>query len=343
MKKLVCMAAIAMVLTVFNGCTKEEMKTSPSEVIAKTGKADVYLENGYLAFKNMSAVDSIMNVLSKMNRKEKDVWERKIGLKSARSEFNKLFDEYEKLTSKDEFLKFKAKYKDQLSFNEMDETDCSINYPYKDSFFASVMNSSGILKVGMSLFKFTRETQITILDGDLEKLNNISKFSNDNNIIISKTLKSTNDGSSTTNVTGFLDWRISGDRKLLNNLNWTKYFYSLSGYPFPTYKIVYKCYLRQQGQKKTLFGWVNYSTKYIVEDIWHQVENKQKTLIWAGNNISTETTPYYDWELSYYEYLTSSISSYDNATRPTMSCKGNVSFQGFNFTYPINYSEHTGF
>ncbi|MBA4408621.1 MAG: hypothetical protein C0397_04275 [Odoribacter sp.] len=340
MKKLMFMAAIAMVLTVFNACTKDEL-SSDKQVVSK--KPDVYLENGYLAFKNMNAVDSVINLLSKMSRQEKEAWEQMIGLKSARFEFDRLFDEYEKLTSKVEFLKFKSKYADQLKFNEMDETDCSIDYPYQDSFFAPVMNSSGILKVGISLFKFTRENQITILDGDLEKLNNISKFPNDNNIILSTTLKSTNDGSSTTNVTGFLGWRTSGDRRLWNDLNWTKYIYSLSGYPFPTFKVVYIGYLRQQGQKKTLFGWVNYSTQYIVEDIWYQEGNQPKTLIRSGNHISTETTPYYDWGFSYTEYTTPSSSSYDNAIRPTMSCKGNVSFRGFTFTYPITYSEHTGF
>lgn len=337
------MAAIALVLTVFNACQKDELKIPSDDGIAKVSKPDVYLENGYLAFKNMNAVDSVINVLGMMSRQEKDSWEQQMGLKSARSEFDKLFDEYEKLTSKEDFLKFKSKYADRLKFNEMDETDCSIDYPYQDSFFAPVMNSSGILKVGISLFKFTRENQITILDGDLEKLNNISKFPNDNNIILSTTLKSTNDGSSTTNVTGFLGWRTSGDRRLWNDLNWTKYIYSLPGYPFPTFKVVYIGYLRQQGQKKTLFGWVNYSTQYIVEDIWYQEGNQPKTLIRSGNHISTETTPYYDWGFSYTEYTTPSSSSYDNAIRPTMSCKGNVSFRGFTFTYPITYSEHTGF
>lgn len=129
MKKLMFMAVFAMVLTVFNACTKDELKTIPDDGIAKTGKADVYLENGYLAFKNMDAVDSVINVLNSMSRQEKDAWEQKIGLKSARAEFDQLFDEYEKLTTKEAFLKFKAKYADKLKFNEMDETDCSIDYP----------------------------------------------------------------------------------------------------------------------------------------------------------------------------------------------------------------------
>lgn len=146
------MAVIAMVLTVFNACTKDELKTAPDEGIAKTSKADVYLENGYLAFKNMNAVDSVMNVLSKMTRQEKDAWEQQMGLKSARAEFDKLFDEYEKLTSKEEFLKFKSKYADQLKFNEMDETDCSIDYPYISTFFRPVLNNNGVFKVGLSLF-----------------------------------------------------------------------------------------------------------------------------------------------------------------------------------------------
>lgn len=339
------MAVIAMVFTVFNACQKDELETNLDDATTKASKADVYLENGYLAFKNMDAVDSVMNVLAQMSRKEKDLWEQSIGVKSARAEFNQLFDEYEKLTTKDEFLKFKVKYFDKLKFNELDEEDCSIDYPFCDTYFTSVLNSSGIIKIGMSLLKFTRWNQITILDGNLEKLNNIAKFPNDKNIILSTTLKSIKDGSSTSTVTGFLGWRTSGDRRLWNDLNWTKYIYALSsaGDSYPLFKVVYKGYLRQQGQKKKLFGWGNYSTRYIVEDIWYQEGSQPKTLIRSGNHISPETSPYYDWEFSYIEYTTNSSSSYDNATRPTMSCKGNVSFQGFTFTYPITYSEHIGF
>jgi hypothetical protein len=345
MKKLMFMAVIAMVLTVFNACQKDELKTTPDAGAAKASKADVYLENGYLAFKNMNAVDSVMNILAKMDRQEKDAWEKKIGLKSARYEFDILFDEYEKLTTKDEFLSFKAKHAEKLKFNEMDEEDCSIDYPFSDTYFTSVLNSSGIIKIGMSLLKFTRWNQITILDGDLEKLNNIAKFPNDNNIILTTTLKSINDGSNTSNVTGFDGWRTSGNRRLWNDLKWTKYIYSLSsaGDFFPLFKVVYIGYLRQQGQAKSLFGWSNYSTKYIVQDIWYQEGSQPQTLIRSGNHISASATPYFDWVFSYTEYTTSSSSSYDNATRPTMSCKGEVSFQGFTFTYPIFYSEHTGF
>ena len=95
------MAAIAMVLTVFNACTKDELpagKQVSGELNSK--KPDVYLENDYLAFKNMNVVDSVINLLNGMTRQEKEAWEQKMGVTSARHEFDKLFDMYEGIATR---------------------------------------------------------------------------------------------------------------------------------------------------------------------------------------------------------------------------------------------------
>ncbi len=351
------MAAIAMVLTVFNACTKDELKTSPDDGIAKTSKADVYLENGYLAFKNMNAVDSTMNVLSKMTRQEKDVWEQQMGLKSARAEFDKLFDEYEKLTSKEEFLKFKSKYADQLKFNEMDETDCSIGYPFESTYFASVMNTKGIFKVGISLFKYTKENQIIVLDGDKKKLENLSAYANDKTVLVYTKLKSGGSNRVTDLITDFPSfdpnephnnrWWIntSGDRKLLNELKvekWVTWDQPVPGGPCYTTK-GFKFYLRQYALKKGLFGWNNYSTVYILTNSKLKAGNLP-TVDNPNQGTSPEVRPEYNWIL--YTEQASINYTYLNIDylRPAFSFQGYVDCRGLDFGLIfIQSKEHSVF
>ena len=354
-----CLAAIAMVLTVFNACTKDELKKPLDDGIAKTVKADVYLENGYLAFKNMNAVDSVVNVLSKMSRQEKDVWEQQIGLKSARFEFDNLFAEYEKLASKDDFLKFKAKYKNQLKFNEMDETDCSIDYPYACSYFSSVMNNNGIFKVGLSLFQFTKESQIIVLDGDMKKLQNLSAYANDKNVIINSKLKSTQNESDnllsqfdTDNPFGAPNvWWTSGDRRLNNQLRWLKYLYVLTNDgTWYTVRYGYVYYLRQESHTHTWLGWNTYFTTYQFKNVIYKCGSLPTgAAIFPNGGESPEVKPQYTWNIYRNETISQILLSgidplFNGITRPLFSLQGFVSCRGFNGVLnDINFKEHSVF
>lgn len=77
MKKLVLLAMAATVLTIINGCQKDELVGQlADEQLQAAVKPDVFLENGYLAFKNMEVVDSVVQMLGKMKRTEKEAWEQ---------------------------------------------------------------------------------------------------------------------------------------------------------------------------------------------------------------------------------------------------------------------------
>jgi hypothetical protein len=340
-----CMAVFAMVLTVFNACTKDELKKPLDDGIAKTVKADVYLENGYLAFKNMNAVDSVINVLSVMSRQEKDVWEQKIGLKSARFEFDNLFAEYEKLASKDDFLKFKAKYKNQLKFNEMDETDCSIDYPYICSYYRAIMNTKGLFKVGLSICQYTKDYQIIVLDGDFKKLQNLSAYSDDKSVIVSTSLKSGGINNATDLISDFPGfdpsgnnnrWWIntSGDRKLLNELKVAKmvsWNQPVPGGPVYTTKSC-NFYLRQYGLKKGLFGWNNYSTVYELKNPVIKVDILPTVnVIFSNGGTSPETSPDYVWNLYFFQESMTYTWLNLNYLRPTFSFQGNVNSRGLDW------------
>jgi len=288
----------------------------------------------------------VIKDLSKMSRQEKDAWEQKIGLKSARYEFSILFDEYEKLTSKEEFLKFKSKYANQLMFNEMDVTDCSIDYPFASTFFSPVLNNKGVFKVGLSLFKFTKENQIIILDGDMNKLENLSSYANDNTIIISSKLKSGGRKDADEIIDNFGNWNTSGDRRLLNELRiayWVIWNQPVvGGTTFVTKG--YNFYLRQRCQKNTLFGWSNYSTTYVFNNIFCKVRSLP-TANWSFG-ISPEVNPYYDWLLYNYQIdlTVSGGADLNYLVRPLVSMQGDVSCRGFNgVPYTIIHREHSIF
>ena len=111
---------MAAIIATIGGCQKEELtdrqltdEAQPQEVV----QPDVYVENGYLAFKNIEAVDSTILLLNKMTTSEKETWENQIGYKSARAEFDALFEEYDKFPTYEAFLAFKEKYKDKLDIS----------------------------------------------------------------------------------------------------------------------------------------------------------------------------------------------------------------------------------
>ena len=191
MKNLIVLALVAVALTIFNGCQKDELVRQLADEQSQLAiKPDVYVENGYLAFKNMEAVDSVIQMLGKMTTKEKEVWETKMGFKSARADFDMLFNEYDKLESYEAFLAFKERNKGNLKFNETDPTDCSIDYPFATRYFIPVLNTKGIYKIGNSIVKYTSIEQIVILDGDLNKLNNPDKFITHERVVKMPLLKS---------------------------------------------------------------------------------------------------------------------------------------------------------
>lgn len=137
MKKLVLIAMTVAILGIFNACEKSDdlihkrIDVQSQEAV----KPDVYSENGYLAFKNIEAVDSIIEMLSKMTTPEIEIWEKSMDIVSARNEFEELFSEYEKLNSYDEFLAFKNRNYEKLKFNDLDPEDNSIDYPYSTIHF----------------------------------------------------------------------------------------------------------------------------------------------------------------------------------------------------------------
>ncbi len=86
MKKLVLLAMVATVLTIINGCQKDELiDKSVDAQSLDVIKPDMYVEGDYLVFKDFEVLDSLSKELNnKADETIKD-FEAKIGFKSAYS------------------------------------------------------------------------------------------------------------------------------------------------------------------------------------------------------------------------------------------------------------------
>ncbi|BBE17823.1 hypothetical protein AQPE_1980 [Aquipluma nitroreducens] len=157
------MAAIAMVLTVFNACTKDELKTSPEEGILKAGKiVDVYLEGDYLVVKNFGIVDSLKKVLQNKSLEEQSSWENQLGLKSAKTFRAQASD---KLAGFQNQVDAENYIKELIKEGYFSMRDSSMCYPFYNFSWDCVLNKNGVIKIGDVLYCFQKDAEIAILDG----------------------------------------------------------------------------------------------------------------------------------------------------------------------------------
>ncbi|MGE0019129.1 MAG: DUF4848 domain-containing protein [Draconibacterium sp.] len=299
MKKLVLCTMVAMALTIFNGCQKDELVLTDEQPQAVV-KSDVYVENGYLAFKNMEAVDSVIQMLDKMTAKEVKEWENKLGFTSAKTYFDPIFKEAEQATTIESILAFKKKYQDVLKWNENDLTDYSFDYPFYFTNFVSLMNKNGILKIGKSIFKYNKDNRITIFDGDISKLAIALTGEESENIQIIGKKNTTKSSYAVVGLTNFAgqygndgspedDWcNWSSSRKMKTGLQFEDLVYlNYSG----TYDGFYKIWLWQRAQKKVLGIWWNYSVRYRYGNMVYKENNVIKSsLSGSFTTPSTQST-----------------------------------------------------
>ena len=157
---------VAVALTIFNGCQKDELVSQladeqPQAVV----KPDVYVENGYLVFKSKDVYDSIRCKVEKYEPEEAIAWEKSLNFTSARSA--RYFAELEanEIINEEGVINFKNKFSRLFDINN----ELDINYNFYASSLAAILNIDGEVKIGSSLYKFTDKEYI-VLDGDYKKL-----------------------------------------------------------------------------------------------------------------------------------------------------------------------------
>ncbi len=362
MRNFIVFAMIAALLTIFNGCQKDEMVGQlADEQLQAAVKPDVYVENGYLVFKNIEIVDSTIQILSKMTMAEKSNWEQSMNFVSARSEFEQLFAEYEKIVSYQEFLAFKSRNYEKLKFNDLDPQDNSIDYPYSTIHFLPVLNNKGLIKIGSSLIKYTKDKHVLVKNGDIKALSNLQENIEKGNILFSKTLKSTIVDDFV--VDNFPDYdplerqdepwhMVSGvdKRRMINELvyeNYRTYLgYYNNGYH---YELGFYVYFQQRAHKKSWRGWNSYTTKYYFDDMKLKVGNDPTVKFDPYTHITSPDRK--TGRVRMASYYTVATLYGQNPTPPSLLERGDLSLsvktscQGFDISraYYIYYAEHSGF
>ena len=330
------------VLTVFNGCQKDE-PVLVDEQLQEVVKPDVYAENGYLVFRDMNAVNSVIKMLDKMNLVEKEAWEVSLGFESASRYYAPIFKEAESFNTVDEMIHFKNKYENILRF-EQSEGVFAFDYPYCYLHYVSVMNKDGVLKIGKSIIKYDADVKIIIPDGNeqmLKALLNEGKIEKDF-IVIEKNdiLKSTNSIFITNFVhsypASYIDgsyFKWSSSRRMETELQWEKYVYlGLNNFWIAGYNIL----LWQHAQKKSLGIWVNYNTQYLLSGTYGE---NNIPLIAHGTYTSPEVKPSHTFLIS--QRVTSQTSFQPSLSTISRTVPayfvGTTSCRGFD-SYPVQIS-----
>lgn len=131
-------------------------------------------------------------------------------------------------------------------------------------------------KVGTSIIKYTREDQIVIADGDVNKLKNLYAHVSDKNVIMMPKLKSTDtriDFFENNDPSGRNDkWHTKDDisnRRINNKLYVEQYLNSWYDYNvnMTAWENGIRVLLNQRGQKHTILGWKDYYTTYGITEI----------------------------------------------------------------------------
>ncbi|WP_430973460.1 hypothetical protein [Sunxiuqinia rutila] len=169
MKKFYLLAMLAIVVTIFSACQKDELIDEQLQTVALgEEKPDVYVENGYLVIQNFEAIDSLISMLQNKSLEEQSRWENQMGLTSAkifRAEASNKLAEFDKESDAKNYANRLVK---EGYFSMADSSLC---YPFNNYSWDCILNKNGIIKIDDVLYCFQQDDQITVIDGKIETLN----------------------------------------------------------------------------------------------------------------------------------------------------------------------------
>ncbi len=164
---------VATVLTIINGCQKDELVSQLADEQLQEGfKPDVYAKNGFLVFQDSRKLNQTLNLLASMSEEERRNWEKRFFFTSQQTIFNDIVDAelrldepYETL-SKEELLnaippaKHSENYYKYLNagiIKEIIYSDGTESYDYstRTPYLASILNEEGIFAVGDTMYQCT--------------------------------------------------------------------------------------------------------------------------------------------------------------------------------------------
>ncbi len=230
MKNLIVFAMVAMSLTIFNGCQKENQLVddlqSPKQVIKIFQPTyEVGVKNGMLVFESKLAFDVTKLEIAGADRKAVDLWEQKLGIKTPASIFQAVVfaedsvskyyaglpeDEQEYWRKQPEIHSeiYKKALAEQIIHLLPDgEEGEYFDLNLYDKTAASVVNLDGLVIVEGQIHQYTSNAIKLITDGDMGKIEKLKKINanyQDNNMLVAVFDNKTHNGDNQLKSASFL-------------------------------------------------------------------------------------------------------------------------------------------
>ncbi|RRB06312.1 hypothetical protein [Larkinella rosea] len=277
MKKIIyCIFSFAVLLIATNGCQNSietAVKQPENQVSIKakgdrigikqsdqlkdlTVKGDYEVRNGILHFKDVNSYHSTEDYLEKLSTEQRVIFSRQIGFTSLLDVDNRANALFEQAKNQDEFVKLLRDYQDLYQLeNEMVKPNFNLQH-------ASVLNRQGMVYIGKVLYRFTKDEEIIVFDGDINK----ALQANTNKYVkkVSLSGNSNPNGRPMASCSRFYHENASSDRKgtCETTFKWELELLEGTGYsPGDVWYVQQVIYTVGLPYKKNWLGsWVRYST-----------------------------------------------------------------------------------
>ena len=214
MRKIYVLAFIAVGLSIFSACRKDESQVSQQvndlqtcEVVTKAFQPtnEIKVNNGMLVFESKMAFDVTKLEIANAERKDVDLWEKQLGIKTPARIFQAVVlaedsvnNYYESLPENEqEYWRGQPEihseiYQDALTKQiihlKSDEDGGEyFDLNLVDNTAASVVNLYGLVMVEGQIFQYTDNAVKIITDGDMSKIEKLKKIDanyDDDNILV---------------------------------------------------------------------------------------------------------------------------------------------------------------
>jgi len=329
MKKKLFFFAIAVLA--FASCKKEDTQLSGNNPDNQIDKADIYVQNNILSFKNREVFEKCYTKLITMSREQSEVWESSLGFVSQRSVFNKIVDAENEWDAKCRKLSkevqqtcnpHSATYYNYLNKGlikvvDKGTSDETYNYSVCNPIYTCVLNEEGLVIINDSIYQLSNAKIKIITDGDLNKiklLTNTSQTDINKNIVVS------NAQNQTTLTKGEFDWSAnsvwvsSGTKRICMSVTFASNLYGGGANCSATHNVNVQC-----EEKNWLGSWKKVFTNTTISGNWK-------------SRLKLQNYQNYDYSPTYYYY--GSINNFWASVSPTISNSTAPYPSSFSYTAP---------
>ena len=350
MKKLVLLAMVATVLTIFSGCQKSDELINQSvdsklkEEVAKPFQPsyEVEVKDGMLVFESKMAFDVTKLEIATADRKAVDLWEQKLGIKTHASIFqavvfaeDSVSNYYENLPEDQQACWrsqpeiHSAIYQKALSeqiIQLLPDGDGGEYFDLNlyDKTAASVVTLDGLVIVEGQIHQYTHNAIKLIADGDMgkiEKLKKINATYQDDHMLVAVFDNKASNGD-----------KLLKSASFLNDNNWTR----TADWQYPTSKKRVKVWIDGHSEMYGAYA-EDYCSEYASCTFVVRAEAMQKNFwgnwkydsympslsfnaTWDYQYLQHDYDPNYPYPCTMYSHVVDNVPAYSCAPNPSYIC-----------------------